>query len=211
MSSQPPNQTRTAPSRGGSDTAPASEKAKEVASEASGQAKQLAGEAKEQAREVVSDIKDHARDVMGQTRTEVRQQAEQGTQRVAGGLRTLGEQIQALREGRTDDAGAVAGYADQARRKVDELANRLDRHGIDGVASDLTAFARRRPGLFLLSCAGAGFALARVVRSQAAASSDGEPTTATFATTASTRPAVGVGSFESGQRGGDGFPPPVST
>jgi hypothetical protein len=209
MSSQPPNQTQTAPSRNGPETSSVSEKAKEVAGEAGGQAKQIAGEAKEQAREVVGDIKDHARDVMDQTRTEVRQQAEQGTQRVAGGLRTLGEQIQALREGRSDDAGAVAGYADQARQKVDEIANRLDRQGVDGLASDLTAFARRRPGLFLLSCAGAGFALARVVRSQAAASSDGE-TPASFATARVDRPAVGLGSLDPGQRGGDGMPLPIS-
>ena len=64
MSSQPPNQTRTAPGRSGADTSSVSEKAKDVAGEAGGQAKQIAGEAKEQAREVVSDVKDHARDVM---------------------------------------------------------------------------------------------------------------------------------------------------
>jgi len=210
MSSQPPNQPRTAPSRGGPDTSSVSEKAKDVAGEAGGQARQIAGEAKEQAREVVSDIKDHARDVMGQTRTEVRQQAQQGTQKVAGGLRTLSDQLQALRDGRADEAGPVADYADQARRKVDEFANRLDRDGFDGVASELTGFARRRPGLFLLSCAGAGFALARVVRSQATASSSGE-TTGTFPTGVSQRSGIGVGSVGPAQNGGDGMPLPIST
>jgi len=187
-----------------------SEKAKGVAGEAGGQAKQIAGEAKDQAREVVGDIKDHARDVMDQTRTEVRQQAEQGTQRVAGGLRTFGEQLQALRNGRTEEAGPVAGYADQARRKVDEFANRLDREGLDGLASDLTGFARRRPGLFLLSCAGAGFALARIVRSQAAASSNGQ-NMASLSMGAGQPSAVGVGSLEPPLMGGDGMPSPIVT
>jgi hypothetical protein len=186
-----------------------SEKAKDVAGEAGGQAKQIAGEAKEQAREVASDIKDHARDVMDQTRAEMRQQAEQGTQRAAGGLRTLGEQIQALQEGRSDEAGPVAGYADQARRKVDEFANRLDRDGIDGLASDLTRFARRRPGLFLLSCAGAGFALARVVRSQAATSSG--DTTGTFPAGMGQPSAMGDGSVNPARMSGDGMPLPIAT
>jgi len=214
MSSQPPNQIRTAPSRGGPDTS-MSEKTKGVAGEAGGQAKQMAGEAKEQAREVVGDIKDHARDVMEQTRTEVRQQAQQGTQRAAGGLRTLGEQIQALKEGRTEEAGPVAGYADQARRKVYEIADRLDREGIDGLASDVTGFARRRPGLFLLSCAGAGFALARIVRSQSATSSGGN-TNGGYQSGLGQRSGagvgtVGVGSIDPTRRGGDGMPLPIST
>ena len=106
---------------------------------------------------------------VGQTRSEVRSQADEGAKRVAGGMRTVGQQLQALSEGRRQDAGPLADYADQARRKVDEVASRLDRDGIDGVIAELSGFARRRPGLFLLACAGAGFALARLVRSQAAA------------------------------------------
>ena len=32
--------------------------------------------------------------------------------------------------------------------------------------ADVSRFARRRPGLFLLACTGAGFAVARLARSQ---------------------------------------------
>jgi hypothetical protein len=146
--------------------------AKDVAQEAGGQAKKLAADAQDQVREVAGDIKDHARELMEQTRSEARHQADEGTKRAAGGLRTVGQQLQALREGRVQDAGPLSGYADQARAKVEALAARLDRDGVDGVASDLTGFARRRPGLFLLGCAGAGFALARIVRSGQAAAGD---------------------------------------
>jgi hypothetical protein len=103
----------------------------------------------------------------------------------------------------------VAGYADQARRKVDEFANRLDREGIDGLASDLTRFARRRPGLFLLSCAGAGFALARVVRSQAATSSG--DATGTFPAGIGQPSAMGDGSVNPARMSGDGMPLPIAT
>ena len=126
----------------------------------------MATEVKEQARQVAGDIKEQAKDLVGQTRSEVRVQADEGTKRVAGGIRTVGHQLQALSDGRRQDAGPVADYAEQARRKVDEVASRLDRDGIDGVIADLSDFARRRPGVFLLACAGAGFAVARLVRSQ---------------------------------------------
>jgi hypothetical protein len=112
-------------------------------------------------------VKDQARDVLDQARSEFRQQAESGTKRAAEGIRTIGTQIQALREGRAEEAGPIAGYADQARRRFDDVASRLDRDGLDGVIADLSRFARRRPGLFLLACTGAGFAVARMARSQA--------------------------------------------
>jgi hypothetical protein len=182
MSSPRPSSIPTPP--GSAPPSDTSAKAKEVANETAEQAKRVAGEAQDQAKRVAGDIADHARDVMDQTRSEVRSQADQGAQRVAGGLRTLGQQLQALREGRTSEAGPLKDYADQARQKVDSLAARLDARGIDGVASDLTAFARRRPGLFLLGCAGAGFAVARLVRSSQAATT----------TQGSTRPDVGDGS-----------------
>ena len=146
-------------------TAP-TERAAQAAGEAGEQAKQVAAQAKDQAREVVGEIRGHARQLVDQTQTELRDQAQAGTQRAAGGLRTLGNQIQAMRDGRVSEAGPIAGYADQARHKLDELADRLERGGLDGAMSDLARFARRRPGVFLFACAGAGFAFARLVRSQ---------------------------------------------
>jgi hypothetical protein len=190
MSIESPRDTRTASSAGGST----SDKAKNVTSHASEQAKQVAGEAKDQVREVAAEAKEHAADLLDQTRTQARQQAEETTKHLASGLHSLSNQIVALREGRVQEAGPVAQYADQARRRLDDLAGRLDRGGLDGVASDLSRFARRRPGLFLVTCAGAGFALARLVR--AGASSDGNgsnrslpPPTTQFATN---RPQAGV-------------------
>ena len=173
MTNQQPDITQMDATGDSASDSPAT-KAKEVAGEAGEQAKQVATEVKEQARQVAGDIKEHARDLVGQTRTEVRSQADEGTKRVAGGIRTVGQQLQALSEGRRRDAGPIADYADLARRKVDEVASRLDRDGIDGVIVDLSGFARRRPGVFLLACAGAGFALARLVRSQAGAGDSSE-------------------------------------
>ncbi len=160
MSIESPNETGPEPDGGAS----LPETAKNVTSHAGEQAKQVAGEAKEQVREVATDLKEHATDVLDQTRSQVRQQAEQSTQHLASGLHGLSQQIRALREGRPEEAGSISSYAERAGQRLEDMASRLDRGGLDAVASDLGGFARRRPGLFLLSCAAAGFALARIVR-----------------------------------------------
>jgi uncharacterized phage infection (PIP) family protein YhgE len=171
MSIETPDEARTA-SQGAGNSVP--ETAKDVASHAGEQAKHVADQAKDQAREVAAETKDHAREILDQARTQARQQAEDSTKHLARGLHSLGDQIQALREGRAQDAGAIADYADQAKRKLENIAGRLDHGGINGVASELTSFARRRPGLFLVSCAGAGFALARLVRGGTSDPGDGD-------------------------------------
>src|SRR6266542_2473078 len=112
------------------------ERAKDVASEAGQQTRQVATEAHEQAREVVSEVRNRTRDLVGQTQAELRDQAELRTQRAAEGLRTLGQQLEALRQGRPEEAGLVGGYVDQAQRNVVDIADRLDRDGFEAVISD---------------------------------------------------------------------------
>jgi hypothetical protein len=53
------------------------------------------------------------------------------------------------------------------------VAERLESGGLEGALSDLQGFARRRPGVFLLGAAAAGFAVARLVRGAQAANGDG--------------------------------------
>jgi len=142
--------------------------------EAKQQGKEVVGEATQQAREVANEARDQARAVISQAQSEVRDQAQAQTQRAASGLRTLSQQLEALRQGRVDEAGPLMDYVGQAQTKVNEFAQRLDNRGLDGVLSDVSRFARRRPGAFLLACAGAGFALARMVKSQGGSSSNGD-------------------------------------
>jgi hypothetical protein len=79
-------------------------------------------------------------------------------------LRGLAGQIQALVEGRRDEAGAAGDYARQAGDKVNQLAGRLEQGGFDGLVDDVRRFARQRPGLFLVGAAAAGFAAGRMIR-----------------------------------------------
>jgi hypothetical protein len=51
-------------------------------------------------------------------------------------------------------------------------AERLESGGLEGVLRDVSSYARRRPGMFLLSAAGVGFLAGRLTRA-ARAGSDG--------------------------------------
>ena len=90
-------------------------------------------------------------------------------------------------------------YADQAREKLSTFAERLDQDGPQALMTDLAAFARRRPGIFLLGAAGAGFVVGRIVRGTAAANGDGASGTQNmyapgYTTTYASRPGYTTGS-----------------
>jgi hypothetical protein len=173
---------------GTGDTSAAKEQAKEVAGTAAAKTGEVAGTATEGARQVASEASrqagqltqealSSARNLVGEATGSLRDQAGQQTERAASGLRTLSDQVRALAEGRTDQAGAAGDYARQAGDKLQQAAERLESDGIEGALSDLQTFARRRPGVFLLGAAAAGFAVGRLVRGAQAAGQDGGRTT----------------------------------
>ena len=141
----------------------ATDGAKEVAKETGRQVSQVAGEAAEQARQMLA-----------QTGDQLKEQASAQTGRAAEGLRTVTSQLTALRNGRPEEAGAVGDYAGQLTDKLGELADRLDDRGFDGIVDDVHRFARRRPGVFLIAAATAGFFAGRFLRGTQAASSNGD-------------------------------------
>jgi hypothetical protein len=65
----------------------------------------------------------------------------------------------------------VAGFPRDAAVRVGDMAQRLETRGYDGVVQDVSAFARRRPGVFLAGAGLLGFAVGRIIRSGGASSS----------------------------------------
>jgi hypothetical protein len=145
----------------------------EVAGTAKEGAREVASEASRQAGELTQEALTSARNLVGEASTSLKDQAGQQTERAASGLRTLSDQVRALAEGRADESGAAGDYARQAGEKLQQVADRLESGGIDGALSDLQGFARRRPGVFLLGCAAAGFAVGRLLRGAQAANAEG--------------------------------------
>jgi hypothetical protein len=123
-------------------------------------------------KDVAQQAKSQLTDLVDQTRDEVRQQAQARGEQAARGLRTLSDQIMALSDGRPGEAGPLTSYLNEARHRVVGFAETLERRGPQGLLDDVSRFARRKPGTFLLVAGAAGFAVGRLVRAGAAASHD---------------------------------------
>jgi cell division septum initiation protein DivIVA len=139
--------------------------AKEAASEV---AQDVKTTAREDAASVAEQARTEARRLAEQAKQEVRRTAEERGQQAATRLRTFSDQLTALADGRTEEAGPLVGYAQRARDELRAWADKAEQRGPQGVVSDVSNFARRRPGMFLLAAAGAGFAIGRLVRAERA-------------------------------------------
>jgi gas vesicle protein len=151
----------------------AAEKGQDVADRAKSEASQVTDTAKDEARHVKDEVTTQARGLVDQAKTELRDQGRSQADHASEAIRRVGDQATALAEGRVEEAGAVADYARRAGNQVRQVADRLDRQGVEGVVNDVQDFARRRPATFLLGCAAVGFVFGRLVRGGAASSGDG--------------------------------------
>jgi hypothetical protein len=152
----------TAVDQGKQTASVAAEAAGQTASTATEGAKQVASEAAQQVTEVTRQATDQARELVGQAQSQLHEQATTQTQRAASGLADVGRQLRALGDGKSDEAGIAADAARQLAEKVEQFAGRIEQRGFDGTMEDLKIFARRRPGVFLLGAAAAGFAAVRL-------------------------------------------------
>jgi gas vesicle protein len=155
----------------------AQEKGQELVALASRQAGELGSTVREQTARVSGEVAEQGRTLAEDARSQIEYHANAQSRRLADSLSRLGDEVQALADGRPDDAATVRPYVSDAADAVYDAADRLyglaqdvDERGISGVLEDLQAFARRRPGTFLLGAAVAGFGLGRAVR---ASSDDG--------------------------------------
>jgi hypothetical protein len=148
-----------------------------MAATARDDARGVVGDARDEASNVASEAAAQAHNLVDETRSALRTQARQGTDRAAGALDQLGMRLRALADGDAEQAGDLRRYADRAGERLQAAADRLGSRGFDGVVDDVQSFARRRPGVFLAVAAGAGFAAGRLFRSAQAAESS-SPTAA---------------------------------
>jgi hypothetical protein len=126
--------------------------------------KTVAGEASQQTRAVAGEAKAQAQQLLTNTKTEIQQQADERGKQAAERLRSMSGSLGALLEGRPEEAQQIMGYLEQARTKLDGVAERIETAGPQGLVDDLSSFARRRPGTFLLAAGAAGFAIGRLAR-----------------------------------------------
>lgn len=150
---------------------------KEQASASAQTAQQGGQQIADQAQEQLSQLSDQAQlelhRVIEQAQCEIRERADEQTDKLATGLRGWADELRALAEGRTDGAPRAVDWLGHAARQATDYADRLEHQGAAGVVDDVSRFARRRPGVFLMGAVIAGFAAGRLASGAQRANTDG--------------------------------------
>lgn len=176
MTMNVPTHSGVAPRPGGQPTdAPstvdaAKDQAASVGHGAADAGQHVADVAKDQAQSVVAEAGSQATDLLRQARRELTDQANAQQQRVARGLHALGDELQSMAE-RSERPGVATDLARQASSKSYDIASWLDSREPGHLVQEVQAFARQRPGTFLLVAAGAGLLAGRLTRGVKDASS----------------------------------------
>ncbi|MGI8810766.1 MAG: hypothetical protein ACR2KK_23560 [Acidimicrobiales bacterium] len=143
---------------------------KVVARTANQDVRELADTVRSQADQVKGEVTGQVREMLAETQGQLQQQADMQAGRLASVLWQVGTQAVALSEGRPEQAGPLVDYAEQAAEWLDNCASHIEERGLEGLATDVVDFARRRPGVFLAGAAVVGFGLGRLIRSGAVSS-----------------------------------------
>ena len=162
-------------------------------------ARDVTGTVRSQAMQVRDELATQGRTVVEETRNKLQEQTQAQARRAGDGIARLASEAQALAAGRPEEAETIRDYVAQSADRLLEVADRLygladdvESRGIDGVLSDLQRFARRRPGVFLVGAAVAGFGVGRAVRSAQGDDNDNEDEDWDDGDTGYESPAVGA-------------------
>jgi hypothetical protein len=157
----------TSPLSGDASVSTAKEEAKGVAQEAASSAGAVGNVAKNEAANVAHEAKYQAKDLLHQSRQELMDQATVQQERAAKGLRSLHEELNSMAE-KSEGSGVGTDLVHQAAQRAGSFAEYLEQRDPGSLVSEVTSFARRRPGAFLAIAAGAGLLVGRLTRSLAA-------------------------------------------
>lgn len=146
-----------------STTDEAKVQAAQVKDSAASAAQQVADVTKDQASVVGSEVRNQAKSLLSASREEMTTQAAAQQQRAAGGLRSLGAELQGMARGEST-SGPATELTREAADRVSALATWLEQREPGDVISDVKQFARNRPGTFLAIAAAAGVLAGRLTR-----------------------------------------------
>jgi hypothetical protein len=156
-----------------STTDVAKDEARNVGQTAAQAGGQVASTAADQARQVTQETRRQAQDLVAQGRQQLQDQARTGQQKAGQGLSDIAQQLRTMVEGGGQTpSGPAADLVRQAGDKVDEIAGWLQNREPGDLVNEVRAFARRKPGVFLLGAALAGVVAGRLTTGVVAAHKD---------------------------------------
>jgi hypothetical protein len=161
-----------------STTDVAKDEAKNVGQTAAQAGSQVASTAADQAKQVTQETKRQAQDMLAQGRSQLQEQARTGQQKAGEGLSGIAQQLRTMVEGGGETpSGPAADLVRQAGDKLEELAGWVQAREPGDLVNEVRAYARRRPGMFLLGAAVAGVVAGRLTTGVVAAHKDGDSST----------------------------------
>jgi hypothetical protein len=133
-------------------------------SEATDHAKEVTHHAGDEVGNVLDVTKQQARGLVEGARSRAAVEADSATSRAAEALAGTARDLTDLASGQGSPDTQAAQLERQAGERVDRAAAQLRDRGYQGVAEDVSRWARAHPGAFLAAAAGAGFVIGRVFR-----------------------------------------------
>jgi len=119
--------------------------------------------AKHEAAGVAAEAKSQAKQVYSQTKHELTEQAAAQQQRVAEGLRSIGDELNSLAHG-AENPGIATDLVRQASTRVSGASDWLAQRDPGSLVNEVKTFARRRPGVFIAGALIAGVVAGRLTR-----------------------------------------------
>jgi len=151
------------------------------------QGKNVVETAKDEASSVVGEAKGQAKELYHQTQREVKDQAAAQQHRLASGMRSVSEDLNAMAS-QSSASGIATDLARQVSTRLSAASNWLDDRDPGAVLEEVKRFARRKPGTFILGALVVGVVVGRLTRALAATAAD-EKSDAAQLTTGSERDA----------------------
>jgi len=135
------------------------------------QAKDVLGTTKDEAATVVGEAKTQAKDLYAQTQRELSEQANTQQQRLAGGLRSVSDELGSMATN-SEGSGVASDLVQQVSGRLSAAATWLGDRDPGSVLTEVKRYARRKPGTFILAAAIGGIVVGRLTRALAANASD---------------------------------------
>jgi hypothetical protein len=119
----------------------------------------------------MADAKYQATDLYHQTKRELSDQADTQQQRIATGLRGMGDDLLSMARNSTQQ-GMASDLVREVSHRVSRAGSWLGSRDFNGVMTEVKGYARRSPGTFILAAAVTGVVVGRLTRALASNASD---------------------------------------
>jgi len=146
----------------------AQEKAQQTAATAADESKQVAGTAKQEAQNVAAEAKAQVNSLLGDATREVSEQSRTQRDRLVGTLHSVSDDLEQMAS-QSGSNGIAADLVRQVSQRTRSIGEHVDGREPVELLDDVRAYARRRPGTFLLGALAAGVVAGRLTRGAKAA------------------------------------------